>query len=512
MLRNAFHGNVASVGQYDVAHQRQTEARPLSVVHQGIATPIEFVENFLLVGGLNSNAAILHFQLDASVGAVKADANVLLIFRIFQGVVDQVEQRAGNGFAIHVYRRNVTGDIFLEGKTVLFDLEAIRIQCGSNELRQIGLLELVFLAASLDAREIEDVVDESSQALALFANDAEILLVLFLGSEASELERFRVKPDQCERSTQFVRNIGDKVGLQPGELHFARNIAIGQEDSAGHDQGECGKNEIVVLQEFRPNFVNRGAGILNGKNQALKHLAQRTVHFRLSAVPTRRRDPGSRIPGAMNHDRGRIGVRFERTVLAGQNSRDDRRKKSIAQIFRIEADNTQRDAVLRSIRRNKIRNAGIKMLVVVIRPPTIVAEWRFVIRGGLLEFVNQVGSFEGKPLVGHGDIVGDTFVESLVVIVARLLTPNPDIAVLVIDDGVEKLRMCSKQAVKLWLDLGSIIGTRREFFADGSKHFACLHPSFLLCDLQHVRKVPLDGSLNRLVALDVVQVPDAEGH
>src|ERR1051326_9561035 len=92
--------------------------------------------------------------------------------------------------------------------TTLF--RSIRIQCGSNELRQIGLLELVFLAASLDAREIEDVVDESSQALALFANDAEILLVLFLGSEASELERFCVKPDQCERSTQLVRNIGDK--------------------------------------------------------------------------------------------------------------------------------------------------------------------------------------------------------------------------------------------------------------------------------------------------------------
>ena len=191
----------------------------------------------------------------------------------------------------------------------MLDLKTIGIKSGSNQFGQISLFELVFLAAGFDAREIKDVVDKRGEAFALFANNAKVFFVLFLRGKAAEFQRFRIKANERQRSAKLVRDVGDEVRFQSGELHFARNVAMGKEYSTCHDQRERCQNKIVVPEKFRADFVNGGAGVFDGKNHALKNIAEGTLHLRLSAVPTRGSDPGSGALERTNHHGGGTGVR-----------------------------------------------------------------------------------------------------------------------------------------------------------------------------------------------------------
>src|SRR6516162_5840488 len=119
---------------------------------QGVATAVELLEDLFLFGGRDADA----------VGAVQTDADELLVLRILQRVVHKIQKRARDRFAVDADRWNVSRDVFLKRETVLFALEAVGIERGANKLRQIGFLELILLAAGLNARKVEDVVDESA--------------------------------------------------------------------------------------------------------------------------------------------------------------------------------------------------------------------------------------------------------------------------------------------------------------------------------------------------------------
>ena len=57
-------------------------------------------------------------------------------------------------------RMGGTGSIFFfESKALLLDLVLVGLKGVAHELADIGLAEVVFLAARLDTREVEDIVD-----------------------------------------------------------------------------------------------------------------------------------------------------------------------------------------------------------------------------------------------------------------------------------------------------------------------------------------------------------------
>ena len=153
---------------------------PFDVVHQGVATAVKLLEDFLLLVGGDADAAILDFQLDRAVHAVQLYGDVLLIFRVFQRIVHQVKERSRDRFAVDVHRWDVGRNVLFEAKSVLLDLEAIRIQSGMYEFTQVGLLEFVLFSSGIDSGEIQNIVDECGQAFALLADDAEILLIFLL--------------------------------------------------------------------------------------------------------------------------------------------------------------------------------------------------------------------------------------------------------------------------------------------------------------------------------------------
>src|SRR6266550_1704393 len=153
LARSTIHDHVATVRLHDVTHQGKAQAAALGVVYQWIAHAIELLENLLLLLRWDANSVIDHFQLHCSVFAIEIHSDIFPILRILEGVVYQVDDRARHGLAIHSHRRNGV-DLLLKGEAVLLDLIAIRFQRIPYQLPHVGVTEVVFFAAGLDAREI----------------------------------------------------------------------------------------------------------------------------------------------------------------------------------------------------------------------------------------------------------------------------------------------------------------------------------------------------------------------
>ena len=161
-----------------MADQRKTQAASFRVVHQRISGAIELLEDFRLLSPRDADAVIRHLEFHRAVGAVELHAQELFVSRVFQRVVNQVDQRPRDCFAIHAHGRDVWVNTRGQRETLLLDLIAIRIKRVRNQLCNISLTEFIFFVAGFNAREIEDVIDKRREPFALFANDAVILLLL----------------------------------------------------------------------------------------------------------------------------------------------------------------------------------------------------------------------------------------------------------------------------------------------------------------------------------------------
>src|SRR5580704_2982830 len=177
--RTAVHRYLAAMRLHNVAHQGKSQSAAFGVVDQRVSHSIKFLKYLVLLFRWDADAVVHDFQLHRTVVTEKIYADELLVLRILEGVVDQVQQGPRHGLAIHPQRRHIFSDLLLEGEPVLLDLEAIGIQRVVHQFPHVSLAEVVFFASCLDPREVQDVVDQRRQAFALFANDAVILLIFF---------------------------------------------------------------------------------------------------------------------------------------------------------------------------------------------------------------------------------------------------------------------------------------------------------------------------------------------
>src|SRR6476659_665314 len=195
-------------------------------MHQRVAGSVKLFEDLRLLTSCNANASIDYFKLQTIIGTIQPDAQELLVCRILQCIVDEIDECARYGLAVDAHSRDAWINALFESETLLLDLIAIGVQRLSDQLSYVGFPEVVFLAARLDAREIEDVVDERRQPLALLANDTIVVIFLLLRRDPAQLKRFGVQPDQRQRRPQLVRDVGYKIRFQMGQRHFFADAAI----------------------------------------------------------------------------------------------------------------------------------------------------------------------------------------------------------------------------------------------------------------------------------------------
>src|SRR5258708_240775 len=77
--------------------------------------------------------------------------------------------------------------------------------------------ELVAALAALEPREVEHVLDERREALALADDDLEMLLALRVALHAPRLQHLGEHPHERERRLQLVADVRDELALQRGD-------------------------------------------------------------------------------------------------------------------------------------------------------------------------------------------------------------------------------------------------------------------------------------------------------
>src|SRR5262245_38497843 len=197
-------------------------------MNQWVARAIELLEDLRLLARRDADASIRYLALQRAIHPVQFDRQELILRRILQRVVDQVDERARDRLPVDAQGWNRPIDALLELEALLLDLIAIGIEGATHQLGEIGLAEVILLASRLDAGEIENIVDQGGQPLALLADDAIVPRNLLPRLNASELERLRVQPNQRERRPELVRDIGNEVGLQAGDLDLPADAAVRQ--------------------------------------------------------------------------------------------------------------------------------------------------------------------------------------------------------------------------------------------------------------------------------------------
>src|SRR5437868_1756823 len=143
----------------DVLHERQTKSASLRVMDQRIARAIKLFEDSRLLVPLDANAAIAHLEFQQRVVAVKPDTQKFFIGRIFQCIVDEIDKRTRNRFAINRDRRDPRIDLLFKSKSLLLDLVAISVERVAHQLSNVSLSKVILFAPRLDAREVENVAD-----------------------------------------------------------------------------------------------------------------------------------------------------------------------------------------------------------------------------------------------------------------------------------------------------------------------------------------------------------------
>ena len=98
--------------------------------------------------------------------------------------------------------------------------------------------DLVALSPALDAREVEDIVDEPGQPLALARDHRVVLAPGSLVGNAAELEGLPEHANEGERRLEVVGNVGHEVGLEPGHLRLPLDHAVGRPQPEGDDHEE----------------------------------------------------------------------------------------------------------------------------------------------------------------------------------------------------------------------------------------------------------------------------------
>ena len=82
---------------------------------------------------------------------------------------------------------------------------------------------------------------------------------------------------------------------------------------------------------------------------------------------------------------------------------------------------------------------------------------------------------------------------------------------LVVESGISKFGVLGQNVVKLSFDFGGIVRAGK-YLADGLDDIVGFEPSFLLGEFEERGEIALDGGFDGLIALNVFEVPDTEGH
>ena len=190
-----------------------------------------------------------------AVGRPGPELDALLGARVLVGVVEEVEQRAGQRLAVALHHRERLGQLAAELHLAVQPLGPEGVQRGVDDLPDGEPLLPVALAAGLEPRPVEHPLDHRREPLGLPLEQLQHLLGLLGVLHPAEGERLDEHPDRGERGAQLVAHQAHEVGLEPREARLEVQRARGVHDPH-HQRGVEGAEQPGVDQPV----AQRGEG------------------------------------------------------------------------------------------------------------------------------------------------------------------------------------------------------------------------------------------------------------
>ena len=215
----------------------QTDAAPAASLRLAAPDPVELVEDSPLLFLGDPDALVRHHEGHAAVGPRGLDAERLALGRVLDRVVDEVGERLADGIGVERRLGQIRRHVHLDLEAVLGERIGERLHHVAHERLDRRRHALVPPAPALDAREVEHVVDEAGQPLALARDDPVILASGRLVAHAVHLERLPEHADHRQRGLQIVRDVGHEIRLQARHLRLAPHEPV-RHDEAGPDDDD----------------------------------------------------------------------------------------------------------------------------------------------------------------------------------------------------------------------------------------------------------------------------------
>jgi hypothetical protein len=149
---------------------------------------------------------VLDLENDLSATRVEADGDGPRASGVLGRVVQEVEQGFGNPVRVEARRGKRSRQLGLDEEPLAREVLRVRLDRRGDGGGQIARSQVVLFLPALDARGIEDPVDEMRQPVALASDDLAVAAPLLVQAPPIVEQRLAVEPDQRERCLQLVRD------------------------------------------------------------------------------------------------------------------------------------------------------------------------------------------------------------------------------------------------------------------------------------------------------------------
>ncbi len=260
----ARHADRAAVSLDELLHERQADAGALVAAGARVAGAVEALEEPRLILGRDADAGVLHGQHDQRAFQGQAHTD-LALGRELEGVRQQIEDDLLPEVAADVDRLGQRRAIHGEAQPGALDrcAEAARqiAREGGQIDRRVGGVE----PPGLDAREVEERVDQLEQAQGVAVRDEQALVGLRIERRLGQ-QILQGPEQQGQRGAELVADVAEEDGL--GAIERGKRFGAGLGVLVGLRVAECGGNLRADQVEKAPvAVVERVAGADSGDEQ-----------------------------------------------------------------------------------------------------------------------------------------------------------------------------------------------------------------------------------------------------
>lgn len=209
---DAFNPNLATMSFDDVLGDGQAEAGAANFTRASGIDAIESLENARLIILRDADSRVRHCKDYKLTTGCCADFDTPARSRVLDGIVEQISQDLAKQAGVSAHARQISLRMrSTQGKLFLTGSQPHGFDARFNQVARIDGLEINFYLPGFDARELEKVISQTSEARGVRTDNLDEVAIVFLIIERSREQRFGKTLNSRQRRPQFVGNIGDEI-------------------------------------------------------------------------------------------------------------------------------------------------------------------------------------------------------------------------------------------------------------------------------------------------------------